>query len=74
MIKEGKVHFNNEETSLFPMAFGAEFDFDFHADLNSGIPHSTNMMEWFMMGDISHFLSYDMLFPAHEGYLRRGRR
>ena len=60
IIQNGKVHLNNEPEALFPMAFGSRFDFEFRTDLNAGNIHSTNMMEWFMQGDVSRFLSYDI--------------
>ncbi|MBN2656120.1 MAG: hypothetical protein JXR86_03610 [Spirochaetales bacterium] len=60
IIDQGKINFNAEENSPYPMAFGSIFDFEMRSDLNAGNFHSTNMMEWFMQGDILSFLSYDI--------------
>jgi hypothetical protein len=60
IIQNGKVFLNNEPEAIFPMAFGARFDFELRKDLNADSIHSTNMMELFMQGDVSKYLSYDI--------------
>lgn len=62
--KEGKIHINNEEDTLFPMAFGTKFDFEQRIDVASGTFSSVNSMEWFAEGDVSDFMSYDIRVGA----------
>ena len=59
-IKEGKVHFNSDEESLFPMEIGLSFDFETRGDLNTASVHSTNYVTAFLKGDISTFSSYNL--------------
>ncbi len=64
ILKQGQVHFNNKEDAVFPMSFGATFNFEFRGDINSESFHNTNYMEWFFIGDMSTFMSYDLRLGA----------
>jgi hypothetical protein len=58
------VYFNNEEDDLFPMEMGLSEDSEFRIDSNSGTYSSTNMIDVFLRGDISSFMSYSIGFGA----------
>lgn len=60
IYNEGKIHINNDKDALFPMAFGAKFDLEETVDISGKSFSSVNTMEWFVEGDISSFLSYDL--------------
>lgn len=60
IYNEGKIHINNEDDHLFPMAFGAKIDLEQVGDISGGTFSSTNSLELFVEGDVSHFLSYDL--------------
>jgi hypothetical protein len=58
------VYFNNEENNLFPMEMGYYSDLEFRIDTISGDYSSTNMVETYIRGDVSSFLSYGIGFGA----------
>lgn len=62
ILKEGKVHFNNDEDALFPINAGLYFDSETRADFNFPSIHSTNFFTFFIEGDISDFASYNVDF------------
>lgn len=62
--EEGKIHINNNEDTLFPMAFGARFDLEQRFDISSQTFSGVNTMEWFAEGDVSNFMSYDIRVGA----------
>lgn len=64
IYNEGKIHINNEDDHLFPMAFGTKFELEQTADLSGGTFSSINEMEWFIEGDVSDFMSYDLRVGA----------
>ena len=64
ILKEGKIHINNDEDAIFPMAFGATFDLEQRIDVSNQIFSSVNTMEWFVEGDVLNFMSYDIRVGA----------
>ncbi len=64
IYNEGKIHINNDDDDLFPMAFGTKFDLEFTTDLSGGTFSSINSTEWYIEGDVSHFMSYDLRVGA----------
>jgi len=64
IYKEGKIHINNDKEALFPMAFGTKFDLEQTVDISGKSFSSVNTMEWYVEGDVSSFMSYDLRVGA----------